>query len=114
MPKVAPPNPLPGRFCLLAYDRATEEYTLVVDDGARSSYNLGSSVPAVMWYFKTVGKPLMGNRVIDTAREFGVAQGVLRDDRVFRVRGEPQRGDQRDLFQDEEGQKLIQLPPLPS
>lgn len=108
--RAQPPNPMPGRLCVLVYNHEQEDYTLVVDDADHSSYNLGSDVQVVRWYFQNVGKKLLGDRIIDLAREFGMAQGIIADDRVFLVRGEPQRGEKRDASEEPVGKPLIELP----
>lgn len=89
--RTAPPLPatLPGRFFLLARDRAHDRFLLYVDDEARSSYDLGSDVAVLMQRFRTWGIPDLGNRCIDGAIEFGAAQGIPAEDRMVLVYDRP-------------------------
>jgi hypothetical protein len=77
------PLELPGEFFVLQYDRLYERFVLIVDDEDRSSYNLHGDIPAIMGYFKRWGLEEVGNRAIDTAREFGAAQAIPSDGRVI-------------------------------
>jgi len=92
------PDTIPGDFFLLTYDRDGEQFTLYVDDAGRSSYNLGSDIPTVMRYFCRIGFKILGDQAIDLAKEFGAAQVIPADERVIRVRPEPQRGNKPDIF----------------
>lgn len=96
--RVPLPNPIPGRFFLLSFDRATRNYTLIVDDQAHSSYKLGSDVPTIRRYFKRVGLDVyFSDRAIDVATEFRVVQAIPEGNRVIPVRNPPRRGE-RDPF----------------
>lgn len=107
-----PPRPIPGAFFVLTYDRDTQAYTMFVDDESHSSYNLGSDIQKVMTYFKIVGIPDLGNRAIDISHEFGAAQCIPGDERVFRVKSQPQRGAEKDMFADGPDRRGISLPEL--
>lgn len=101
MAKAFPPRTIPGEFFVLAYDRYDQTYTLFVDDGSHSSYNLGNDIESVMRYFKVINVAELGNRAIDLAKEFGASQCVPSEDRVFRINTTPQRGESPLKFRDE-------------
>lgn len=81
------PDPLPGRFFVLEYDRESQSYTLFVDDEERSSYDLGLEIADIQAYFHArlndKQKPKYPKRQIDDwidyARGFGAAQYIPRD-----------------------------------
>jgi hypothetical protein len=92
--KVPLPNPIPGRFFVLAFDRSTRNYSLVVDDATHSSYKLGSDVQTIRRYFKRVGLDVyFSDRAIDVATEFRVVQAIPEGSRVIVVRNPPRRGE---------------------
>lgn len=81
----APPLPekLPGDFFVLEFDRDRERFTLIVDDADETSYNLGNDIQKVMMRFRVWGLVLLGDRVIDIAKEFGACQGIPSQDRAI-------------------------------
>lgn len=95
MARAPVPRTPPGSFFLVAFDRESGAYTLVVDDETHSSYNLGDDVAAVMAYFRHTAAPELGYRAVDLAREFGAAQVVPGEDRVFKVTPTPSQRDGR-------------------
>ncbi len=77
------PTKIPGEFFVIEYDKYGERYILHVDDEDGSSYDIGSDVEFIMTRFKMWDVYEVGNRTLDMAREFGVAQGILADGRVI-------------------------------
>jgi len=111
------PEILPGDFLVLEYERGSEAFLLHVDDEDRSTYDLGDEVAELQVLFRTrtnavTGGPLqpeMIDRMIDIARELGMAQyiptkGELVEDRVLSIvpRDAPHRGLK---FDEDEDQK---------
>jgi len=87
------PPTLPGDFFLLEWDRDRGVFIIHVDDEDHSTYRLASKVSDAMLRFRMWGIADIGNRAIDIAAEFGVAQAMLKDGRVFAEmeRGTPRR-----------------------
>jgi BioD-like phosphotransacetylase family protein len=92
------PAQLPGQFFVLAYDWEAEVFILHVDDGDRSTYDLGDDIEAVQALFRARTNAVTGtllqecriDEMIDIARELGMAQyiptaGELTDDRVLAI-----------------------------
>lgn len=100
MAKAPPPRTLPGDFFVVTYDHDEQSYTMFVDDESHSSYNLGSDIEQVMRYFRTTNATELGYKAIDLAKEFGAAQAIPKEDRVFKINSQqPRRGiEQRDMF----------------
>ena len=70
------PETLPGDFFVVEWDRLRDRFVLYVDDPDKSSYDLGNDIQVAMRRFSIWGIPDLGNRVLDLAREFGLAQGA--------------------------------------
>ena len=85
------PASLPGRFFLLEYVRDSGYYRLTVDDGNMSSFNFGSDIETMMRQFRRWGCFNTGCSAIDTAREFGAAQGIPGEGRVISVKPSPKK-----------------------
>ena len=79
------PLSLPGEFCVLMYDRDLARFQLVVDDVETSSHDLGPNIPEVMRIMHRYAGEDVGNRVIDIAKEFGMAQYIFLDQRVIPI-----------------------------
>lgn len=98
------PEKLPGTFFVLEYDREDKNYTLHVDDEARSSFDLGSDVDDIRAHFTSRGLPLERvNDFIDRAREFGTCQyipcaGTHVEDRVIQILPREARSPVPNLF----------------
>ena len=85
MAKAPLPVQLPGEFFVLEWNKLRETFILHVDDAEKSSYNLGSDVQIAMMRFRVWGLEDIGNRAIDIAREFGVAQAIPKGNRVIPI-----------------------------
>jgi hypothetical protein len=111
------PDELPGAFFVLEFSRDAEAFRLHVDDEDRSTYDLGDEIADLQVLFRTrtnavTGGPLQPeliDRMIDIARELGMAQyiptpGELVEDRVLSIvpREAPHRGLK---FDEDEDQK---------
>lgn len=92
------PAVLPGEFFVLEFERGSTAFLLHVDDEDRSTYDLGDEIAELRILFRTrtnavTGGPLqpeMIDRMIDIARELGMAQyiptkGELVEDRVLSI-----------------------------
>ena len=92
------PDILPGAFCVLEYSRVSESFLLHVDDDDRSTYDLGDEIAQLQILFRTRTnavnhgplQPELIDRLIDLARELGMAQyiptmGELVEDRVLSI-----------------------------
>ena len=111
------PAVLPGAFFVLEYQREVGAFALHVDDDDRSTYDLGDEIEELVILFRTKtnaanGGPLqpeMIDRMIDIARELGMAQyiptkGELIEDRVLSIL--PRDAHQTGLkFDEDEDQK---------
>lgn len=92
------PEVLPGDFFVLEFSRVDDTFLLHVDDGDRSTYDLGDEVAALQVLLHTRTNAVNGgpfqpeliDRTIDIARELGMAQyiptkGELVEDRVLSI-----------------------------
>lgn len=101
------PEKLPGEFFVLEWVRDRGVFILHVDDEDRSTYRLSSRISPAMRQFKLWGLEDIGNQAIDLAVEFGVAQAVLTDGRVFPVF---ERGTERDVSVNFEEARNVDTP----
>lgn len=74
------PDSLPGEFSVLAYDPESEEYTLLVDDGHESTFDLGIDLMKIVPLAHKWFGELDGERWVDVAKEFRVAQIIHQPD----------------------------------
>lgn len=77
------PNSLPGEFFVIQYDREMERFLLILDDVSEtqpqpSSYPLDNDLQKAIRFFKQRGLKEIGCRAIDLAKEFGMAQAILK------------------------------------
>lgn len=77
------PHKLPGEYSVLTYDPDSEAYTLYVDDGEHSSFDLGSDPLRIGVHLRRWFGEIDGERWFDGAREFRAAQIIHSDRRVL-------------------------------
>jgi hypothetical protein len=79
---VPPPSSLSGlRWFAVRYDRETGVFTLAIPT-MRETYVLGGA-EATRRYFDLVGLSYLGGRAMDSAREFGASQALVRENRAW-------------------------------
>jgi hypothetical protein len=107
------PDQLPGEFFVIMYDRDRERYILHTDDAERSSYELPLMMPQILFLLRKWNVSKIGERAVDMAREFGMAQAILGTDRVVAIY---KKADAEAFLKFEDGQEvtggMVQLPRL--
>ncbi len=77
------PEKLPGEFYVIEYRRAADKFKLYVDDGDKTTYDLGGNIPRIMLQFRLWGLKEIGNSSIDIAKEFGAANVGIESGKVI-------------------------------
>lgn len=77
------PAVLMGRFFVVSYRRAYDDYVILLDNAQRDSFELGADITAISGQFALWGCKDLGQRAIDMARSFGAAQAIFKDGRVI-------------------------------
>ena len=79
------PYQLPGKFFVLEYNKDAENFVIYTDDEDCSSYTLGGDLQAVRVRFRIwIGQEL-GDKVIDTAKEFRLVQCIPAQNRIINL-----------------------------
>jgi len=92
------------QFFVILYDPDGEEYVLMLwdADGRKNTYNLGIAEKAVRYINRALPQPiLLGERALDTARNFLAAQAIPAENRVFSIKDDriDERAVARKMFQ---------------
>lgn len=86
MAKAPLPEIFPGKFFVLVWNRDREAFSLELDDGAHSSYDLGHEPLGVVAQLKLRGfNKWFREQAVDVAREFGIAQCIPGENRVLPI-----------------------------
>lgn len=83
-PLVPLPSRLPGAYCVFHYNRESETYSLILDNGEMSQYELGPDTIELRRRLIQYHPEAM-EKGLDTATNFGGSQVIFSDGRVIPV-----------------------------